>query len=144
MLDLPRAKSILEVACGTGKLLPLAAGMKLPGASYLGLDLAPEMVEKARASLQRNLELFDSRLDLDAWMGKNNMHLMTANAEEPISRPQGVSGKFDRIICNCVLMITENPEKMLRNLHTEAEKECLLGVSVWGNKKDNNFFSAIR
>jgi hypothetical protein len=41
-------------------------------------------------------------------------------------------------------MLTEDAEKMLKNLHNEAEKGCLLGVSVWGNKDQNNFMNAIR
>ena len=42
--------------------------------------------------------------------------------------------KFDRIICNMVLMLTEDPEKMLNNLWNEAEEGCLLGVTIWGNR----------
>lgn len=41
-------------------------------------------------------------------------------------------------------MITENAEKMLKNLHKHAEKGCLLGVSVWGNKDNNNLMTSIR
>lgn len=52
--------------------------------------------------------------------------------------------KYDRIICNCVLMITASAEKMLRNLYSHAEKGCLLGVSVWGNKNNNNLMTSIR
>ncbi len=33
---------------------------------------------------------------------------------------------------------------MLRNLHQYAEKGCLLGVSVWGNKDNNNLMTSIR
>jgi 2-polyprenyl-3-methyl-5-hydroxy-6-metoxy-1,4-benzoquinol methylase len=63
---------------------------------------------------------------------------MVGNAEEPLKKPQQFAdAKFDRIICNCVLMLTENAEKMLRNLHNEAKEGCLLGVSVWGSKQSN-------
>ena len=64
-----------------------------------------------------------------------------ANAEEPTDLKD--KGKFDRIICNCVLMLTADPEKMLRNLHDLADEGCLMGVSVWGDKAKNNFFTAI-
>lgn len=33
---------------------------------------------------------------------------------------------------------------MLTNLHRHAAAGCLFGVSVWGNKTENNFMSAIR
>ena len=46
--------------------------------------------------------------------------------------------KFDRIICNCVLMLTPDPIKMLTNLYNNAKPGCLLGVSVWGSKEQNN------
>ena len=32
---------------------------------------------------------------------------------------------------------------MLRNLHSEAEEGCLMGVSVWGNPDDSNFLTII-
>jgi hypothetical protein len=34
-------------------------------------------------------------------------------------------------------MLTENAGKMLKNLSDEAEKGCLLGVSIWGAKSQN-------
>lgn len=48
--------------------------------------------------------------------------------------------KFDRIFCNVVLQITENPLKMLKNLCNYAEEGCLMGVSVPGNEELSNFF----
>ena len=38
-----------------------------------------------------------------------------------------------------VLMLTEDPEKMLSSFHKEAEAGCLLGVTVWGKKELNKF-----
>ena len=35
-------------------------------------------------------------------------------------------------------MLTEDAEKMLSNLWNEAEKGCLLGVAVWGDRAKNN------
>ena len=40
-------------------------------------------------------------------------------------------------------MITEDPKKMMLNLNSHAKKGCLFGLSVWGNKLQNNFFMAI-
>lgn len=50
---------------------------------------------------------------------------------------------FDRIICNCVLMHTTDPRKMLKNLFDSAADNCLLGLSVWGQKNDNPFFASM-
>ena len=31
-------------------------------------------------------------------------------------------------------MITENAEKMLKNLYSEAKSGCLMGITVWGDR----------
>ncbi len=47
---------------------------------------------------------------------RQNLKIDVANGEEVINN----GDKFDRIICNLVLMITENPNKMLSNLWNMA------------------------
>jgi hypothetical protein len=59
------------------------------------------------------------------------------NGEEPIEK----LAKYDRIICNLVLMITEDPEKMLNNLFKVSSDDCLLGVTVWGSKAESNMLT---
>ena len=73
-------------------------------------------------------------------MLKQNITLKAANGEEPIESPH----KFDRIIANLVLMLTEDPHKMMRNLHSMAAEGCLLGVTIWGDKSQSNFFPLFR
>lgn len=119
MLQVSEANNILEVACGTGKLLPLALNMKPINATYLATDLSPRMIDLTNANLKANFSLYDSKLSFEQWLKKNKLTIMQANAEEPLAKP-GTSGGFDRIICNCVLMLTQNAEKMLRNLHSLA------------------------
>lgn len=38
-------------------------------------------------------------------------------------------------------MLTTDPKKMLDNLYDHAEQGCLMGLTVWGNKKGTNIFS---
>lgn len=59
---------------------------------------------------------------------------MVANGEQPIA---GEHGKFDRIICNMVMMLTEDPSRMLQAFYDQAEAGCLLGVSILGNPAIN-------
>ena len=33
---------------------------------------------------------------------------------------------------------------MLKNLYDSAAPDCLMGVSVWGDKKNNNLMTSIR
>ncbi len=40
LMDLQRSKNVLEVACGTGKLLPIAVILKNQSTKYLAVDLA--------------------------------------------------------------------------------------------------------
>jgi len=35
-------------------------------------------------------------------------------------------------------MLTPEPEKMLKNLFDHSKAGCLFGLTVWGNKADNN------
>jgi SAM-dependent methyltransferase len=50
--DIPRAARVLDVGCGNGRLA-LLLDAERPGASYLGLDLVPELVAIARARTGR-------------------------------------------------------------------------------------------
>ena len=61
--------------------------------------------------------------------------------EEKFEPEEGI--KFDRIICNLVLMLTEDPVKMLTSFRQSATEDCLLGLSVWGDKSRNNFHGQI-
>lgn len=48
--EVPRPAAILDVGCGTGRLLRSAA-RRFPGATLIGVDAAIEMVKQAEASL---------------------------------------------------------------------------------------------
>ena len=58
MLKMHEAENILEVACGTGKLLPLMLQNKEPSAHYLASDIAPNMVELAKKNLRRHFDKY--------------------------------------------------------------------------------------
>jgi hypothetical protein len=38
-------------------------------------------------------------------------------------------------------MITANPVKMMKNLHSLAAEGCLMGVTIWGDKNLSNFLT---
>jgi ubiquinone/menaquinone biosynthesis C-methylase UbiE len=55
MIDLPKAQHILEVACGTGRLLPLSMNLKPLASTYTALDLSSVMIDLAHKNIQKYL-----------------------------------------------------------------------------------------
>src|SRR6185503_5117746 len=51
-LDVPAGGSVLELGCGTGRNIVLAA-RRYPEARFHGLDISAEMLETARAAIER-------------------------------------------------------------------------------------------
>ena len=54
MMEMHKAENILEVACGTGKIIPFLLGIKAPSTSYLASDLSPNMIDLAKKHLQKD------------------------------------------------------------------------------------------
>ena len=77
-----KARSILQVACGTGKLLPFAINVKKPDAKYLAVDLSSEMVELSKKNLKYNFSMYDSKISFEEWLKKMNFEFRVANAED--------------------------------------------------------------
>lgn len=98
------------------------------------------MVEQAKINLKQHFKKYQSQLSFESWCQQQNLKFDVLNAEEPIPH----STAFDRIICNCALMITSDAAKMMRNLYAHSRPGCLFGLSVWGSKEQNNLFSSIR
>ena len=59
--------------------------------------------------------MFDSKLSYEEWLEGVNLSFKAVNGEEKITPKNGE--KFDRIICNLGLHLTEDPAKMLKNFH---------------------------
>lgn len=136
-LKIKEAKNVLEVACGAGLLLPFVVEQKATECQYVATDLSPAMIAKADQRLRRNFEKYESKLTFDEWTKKNNLVVKQVNGEESIDG----FGKFDRIICNLVLMLTVNPKNILLNAHKNSTDDALIGITVWGDKAKSNFFS---
>lgn len=74
------------------------------------------MIDLAKLFLSEYIEKMGMSDALEKWMQKHHLILQAVNGEDKIAVPY----KFDRIICNLVLQITENPRNMLRNLYDLA------------------------
>lgn len=138
-MKIRNASNILEIACGAGLLLPFVIDQKPQETQYVATDLSPAMIAKAEERLRKNFEKYDSKLTFEEWTKKNNFILKQVNGEDLIEE----FGKFDRVICNLVLMLTVNPRTMLTNAHKTTTEDALMGVTIWGDKTKSNFYTLV-
>jgi 2-polyprenyl-3-methyl-5-hydroxy-6-metoxy-1,4-benzoquinol methylase len=89
---------VLDVGCGAGVDMILASRLVGPSGSVCGIDLTPEMVEKARANFAR--------------VGAGNASASAASSEE-IPYEQN---SFDVVISNGVLNLSPLKEQSLREI----------------------------
>jgi phosphatidylethanolamine/phosphatidyl-N-methylethanolamine N-methyltransferase len=87
---------VLEVGVGTGLSLPLyPAGVKVTG-----IDVSREMLDKARARVERRgLTNIEALLEMDA---------------EAMTFPDA---KFDKVVAMYVISVVPHPERLLEELH---------------------------
>jgi SAM-dependent methyltransferase len=91
-------ESVLDIGCGAGVDTLIAAMMVGPEGRALGIDVVPEMLERARENLRKTA--FD------------NVTFQQASAEE-LPFPEG---SFDVVISNGVFNLIPDKEKALREV----------------------------
>lgn len=92
-------ETVLDVGCGAGFDLVVAAGLAGPEGRVCGIDVTPEMAEKARDNLAR------------AGVAHGEVHI--AGAEEI---PYG-DESFDLVVSNGVLNLSPLKEKCFREIY---------------------------
>jgi len=104
-----RPARILEIGCGTGRnLVELAE--RFPAASVTGLDLSKDMLDRARAKVER----FGSRVVL--------LH-------RPYDAPVAEGGKFDLIVLSYALsMINPGYDEVLRTCKSDLSATGVIAV----------------
>lgn len=136
-LKLWKAQNVLEVGCGAGLLLPFAIDIKSPSTQYVASDLSQAMIKKSEQRLRANFEKYDSKLTFEEWLQKHRVVLKEMNGEQLLPD----FGKFDRVICNLVLMLTTNPKAMLESIHSNTTEDVLMGITIVGDKEKSDFFN---
>lgn len=97
LLDIKENINILDVGCGTGRALGLAAKLANNKGSFYGVDLSAKMIEKAKENFK----------------GKRNFHFIKSNAESiPLK-----NYLFDIIICTNSFHHYLQPDKALKEMH---------------------------
>lgn len=83
MLQLSTASSILEVACGTGRLLPYALQLKPSDCAYLATDISQAMIATAHDYLQKYICRLGVSTHIDHWLTMQNLTFLAHNGENP-------------------------------------------------------------
>jgi ubiquinone/menaquinone biosynthesis C-methylase UbiE len=97
LLDIKENISLLDIGCGTGWALGLAASLINNNGSYYGVDLSAKMIERAKENFKT----------------KENFHFIKANAESiPLD-----DNLFDAIICTNSFHHYLHPDKALKEMY---------------------------
>ena len=91
--------AVIDIGCGAGVDTLFAALMVGPGGRVVGIDITPEMVERAKANLNQ--------------MKLPNVSFYQASAEQLDFPPEG----FDVAISNGVLNLVVNKERALAEIY---------------------------
>ena len=157
------ARSILEVGCGPGNSLSLisnalraacvaattatasvaAATNATVTASatrvrYLGTDLSPAMVQKARGQAAAGGGsgcLPQPPLALDVEFRVADACALDAAGVK--------AGAFDRVLANLCLMLVPDPDLALRQAARALRPGGIAAFSVWGNRSRSHFFELL-
>jgi ubiquinone/menaquinone biosynthesis C-methylase UbiE len=96
-LNIKENQNFLDIGCGTGWAVGLAARAAGNKGSFYGLDLSPKMIEKAKEN----------------FAGNDNFHFYEANSESiPLE-----DNFFDNIICSNSFHHYLNPDLAMKEIH---------------------------
>lgn len=118
-------KRILEIGCGTGYLTNLIA-REYPDAEIIAIDLAPGMIDVAKARLS------DNNLD-------QNIEFKCADAEADFPE-----GPFDLIISNATFQWFNHPDLMAIKILNSLSKDGQCLFSTFGSQTFNELGQAFR
>jgi len=119
-LQLKKATSVLEVACGTGAGSSICNYQKPKHVKLTAVDLAPGMVEKAK-----------KKIDDPA------VQVLVADAENlPFANEE-----FDRYYASYCLHLVNDPDKMLVESARVLKSGGIAAFSVWGRRENFNLMT---
>jgi len=103
--DVAEGLTVLDLGCGAGIDVFLAAQLVGPKGRVIGVDMTPEQLDIAR----RNVEPIMKNLGF----ARSNVELHEARIEEiPVE-----SGSVDVVISNCVINLSEHKQRVFEEIH---------------------------
>ena len=119
------SSSVVDLGCGGGVDVILAAHKVKEQGRVLGIDLAPEMVERTKQALA------------EAGLQHRHIFLRVADIEEISSLPKTFA---DFLISNCVINLCPDKVAVYRNIFRILRPGGILAVSdiVWTEEIDTN------
>jgi len=114
-LNLSKATSILEIACGSGAGSRLCNFLKPKQAKLTSIDLSEGMVQRAIKKID-----------------DPSVKVLVGDAEN-LTFPDG---SFDRCYAAYCLHLVSDPDKMLREVHRVLKPGSIAAFSVWGRKEN--------
>lgn len=119
---LQSGEAVLDVGCGTGPTLLVAAKAVGETGRVVGIDVAPPLVARAAERVPSNVELI---------IGDAGSHVYE-------------DGAFDAIIANFGIMFFQDNEAAFRNLRKAVKQGGRLTATVWAMPPENPWFSMPR
>jgi arsenite methyltransferase len=98
---------VLDLGCGAGRDVYIAAQLVGPTGSVVGVDMTPEQLDVALEKKAYHAEKF----------GFDNVEFYQGYLERLDEMKELEKGSFDLIISNCVINLCEDKEAVLRHCH---------------------------
>jgi arsenite methyltransferase len=121
---------VLDLGCGAGTDLLIAAQMTGPTGRVIGVDMTPAMLERASASAQQmgfgNVQLHESADRIAAARGRFGRHRHLQRGDRPRTRQGRVFDEIDRVL---------RPGGRLQIadivIHTEVSEDARKRINLW-------------
>ena len=118
-----RPRAVLDVGCGTGSTTVAVARRLGASGSATGVDVAPPMIEAARARAERE--------------GVEVCFVVGDAQEHPFERE-----RYDALVSRFGVMFFDDPVRAFENLRRGAKAGASLTCVVWRSEEDNPFMTA--